>query len=187
MPWAPFRSSPRFSGAAWAHSSSKPVCETCARGERRDVSSSAITATISASDSRSCPSWLRPLSTDRLRPLTSDGSGGLPSRLLRRPLLKVEPVRSPHGDGDAGGGARDAVDDADGVGDEAADGVESLALDYRDEVVGAGNGVHGQDAGARALDLGERLLHLLGLAGRRFDQHVGFHVSPPWVRILESR
>src|SRR5687767_7439469 len=56
---------------------------------------------------------------------------------------------------DAGGGTGDAVDDADGVGDEAADGVEGLTVHHRDEVVGPGDRVHRRDGGARALDLGE--------------------------------
>src|SRR5262245_49338361 len=93
----------------------------------------------------------------------------------------------PDGDGDAGRRTRDAVDDAEGVGDEAADGVERLPFDDGDEVVGAGHGVHRRHAGARAFDLRERLLDLLGLPGCRFDQHVGFHVLPPCAFLIESR
>src|SRR5207247_2650962 len=95
--------------------------------------------------------------------------------------------RLTYGDRDAGGGSGHAVDDADGVGDEAADGVKRLALDNGNEVVGAGDGVHRRHAGAWALDLREGLLDLLGLAGRGFDEHVGFHGFPPCGCFLESR
>src|SRR5574342_492636 len=88
--------------------------------------------------------------------------------------------------GDARGGARDAVDDADGIRDEAADRIEGLALNHGDEVVGAGDGVHRRHAGARTLDLRQRPLDLLGLSGRVFDEHVRFHVFPPWAFTFES-
>src|SRR4029453_7434144 len=63
----------------------------------------------------------------------------------------------------------------DGVGHEAADRVEGLAVHHRDEIVGAGDRIHRGHRGARALDLGQRLLHVLGLARRGLDQHVSLH------------
>src|SRR5207249_11536468 len=58
------------------------------------------------------------------------------------------------------------------------DGVERRALDDGDEVERARDRVKVDDGGRAPLDLGELLFHGLGLAGRRFDEHVRPHALP---------
>src|SRR5438132_4042864 len=81
-------------------------------------------------------------------------------------------------DREAGRRARHTVDRADLVGHEAADGVERRALDDGDEVEWPGDRVEVDDARRAPLDLGELLLHGLGLARRRLDEHVRPHALP---------
>src|SRR5262245_37670370 len=80
-------------------------------------------------------------------------------------------------DRDAGGGAGDAVDHADLVGDEPADAVQRGALHLGDEIVGAGHRIQVREGGAVSGDAAELLLDRLGLAGSGLDQHVRFHAA----------
>src|SRR5438105_4314084 len=84
---------------------------------------------------------------------------------------------SADGHGHARRRAGDAVDRADLVGDETADGVEGGPLDLGDEIVRAGDGVEVGQGGAAAGDPAQLLLHRLRLAGCRLDQHVRLHAA----------
>src|SRR5439155_277557 len=97
-------------------------------------------------------------------------SGHPPSAPAARPPLQCHR--------EAGRRARHAIDRADLVGHEATDGVERRALDDGDEIERPGHRVEVDDGGRPALDLGELLLHGLGLSRRRLDEHVRPHALP---------
>ncbi len=83
-------------------------------------------------------------------------------------------------DGEAGGGALDAVDFLDGFGDGVAEGVEVVGFDLGDDVEGAGDGIDGDEACAGVVELLDGGADGFGLADFGFDEDVAAdgHVVP---------